>query len=83
MLIEHVFQLRPKPGVDLATVPELAPRALALGRGRGFVIPEDIRELAVPVLAHRVVARTEGERLGQGSRDAVRALLAELPPPRG
>ena len=60
-----------------------AARALALGRGRGFVVPEDLRELAVPVLAHRVVARTEGERLGQGARDAVRAVLAELPAPGG
>ena len=60
-----------------------AARALALGRGRGFVIPEDIRELAVPVLAHRVAARTEGELQGQGARDAVAAVLAELPAPGG
>jgi len=58
-----------------------ASRALALARGRDFVIPEDLRELAVPVLAHRVVARTEGERFGAGARQAIRAVMDELPAP--
>ncbi len=56
-----------------------AARALALGRGRAFVIPEDVRELAVPVLAHRVVARAVGD--GDGASEAVRAALWELPSP--
>jgi MoxR-like ATPase len=56
-----------------------AARALALLRGRDYVIPEDIRDLAVPVLAHRVVPRAElGEDAGAV---AVRALLTELRPP--
>jgi MoxR-like ATPase len=55
-----------------------AARAHALGRGRGFVVPEDIRALAVPVLAHRVVARGAGRGAAEG---ALRGLLAELPPP--
>ena len=41
-------------------------RALALIRGRDYVLPDDIKELAVPVLAHRVVltpaARMRGVR---------------------
>ncbi|MBN2799313.1 MAG: MoxR family ATPase [Deltaproteobacteria bacterium] len=53
-----------------------AVRALALVRGRDFAVPEDVRELAVPVLAHRVAGRgaQEGEAL-------IRALLDELPAP--
>ena len=41
-----------------------ASMALALVRGREYVVPEDIKELAVPVLAHRLVcARTiDGSR---------------------
>lgn len=34
-----------------------AARALALIRGRDFVIPDDIKELAAPVLSHRVIVR--------------------------
>ena len=51
-------------------------RALALARGRAYTIPEDIRELAVPVLAHRVVVRSDGER--DGAARAIRELLRDL-----
>lgn len=53
-------------------------RALALVRGRDFVIPEDLRELAVPVLAHRVIARGEGPG---AAVKAVQELLWDLPAP--
>jgi len=56
-------------------------RALALVRGRDYVIPEDLRMLAVPVLAHRVVARAETGHPGEGARMAIGELLWELPPP--
>jgi MoxR-like ATPase len=51
-------------------------RALALARGRSFVVPEDIRELAIPVLAHRVVVRSDSER--GGAERALRGLLRDL-----
>jgi len=56
-------------------------RALALVRGRAFVVPEDLHALAVPVLAHRVVARAPGERFDDGAAQAIRELLWELPAP--
>lgn len=56
-------------------------RALALARGRAFVIPEDLHTLAVPVLAHRVVARSPGERVEDGAGQAIREILWELPAP--
>lgn len=55
-----------------------AAKALALVRGRGFVIPEDLRTLVLPVLAHRVIPRGEG--IAAAER-AFTELLAELPPP--
>lgn len=51
-------------------------RALALARGRAYVVPEDIRELVIPVLAHRVVVRADGER--DGAARVLRDLLREL-----
>ncbi|MDP2312357.1 MAG: MoxR family ATPase [Pseudomonadota bacterium] len=56
-----------------------ASRALARLRGREWVVPEDIRSLAVPVLAHRVLPRAEtGDDAGAA---AIRGLLAGLTPP--
>jgi len=53
-------------------------RALALARGRSFIIAEDVQELAVPVLAHRVMVRADGERPGDGAARAIRDVLKDL-----
>ena len=55
-----------------------ASRALALARGRAFVVAEDLQELAVPVLAHRVMVRADGERPGEGASRAIRDVLKDL-----
>jgi MoxR-like ATPase len=57
-------------------------KAWALVKGRGFCIPEDVRHLAVPVLAHRVLARSGGGPGGDGAERAIAALLHEVPVPR-
>jgi MoxR-like ATPase len=56
-----------------------AARALARLRRRPYVIPEDIRALAVPVLAHRVQPRAE--TADDAGAAAIRGLLAGLVPP--
>jgi MoxR-like ATPase len=53
-------------------------KALAALRGRTYSVPEDLRSLVVPVLAHRVVARGEGR---DAAARALRELLEELPAP--
>jgi len=54
-----------------------AARAAALLDGREFVVPEDVRRVAAPTLAHRVVARG-----GAGEADAaVASLIRELRAP--
>ena len=52
-----------------------AAQALALIRGRTFVVPDDIKELAVPVLSHRVVPKGY---LHGGQRDAIETLIDNL-----
>ncbi len=47
----------PRAGIALV----LCGKALAAIRGRDFVIPDDIKELALPVLRHRVMLRPEVE----------------------
>ena len=54
-------------------------QALAAIRGRDYVIPDDVKELAVPVLAHRIVLR--GFSADLTAESFVRALLASIPAP--
>lgn len=50
-----------------------AARAFALIRGRGYVVPEDIKEIAVPVLAHRIIFPA-----GLNSDEQSRAFIQEI-----
>ena len=53
-------------------------QALAAVRGRDYVIPDDVKEMAVPVLSHRVIMRGMH---GQQSEAFIRELLNQLPAP--
>lgn len=52
-----------------------AAQALAFVEGRDYVVPDDVKSLVVPVLAHRVIPR--GYLRGE-QRSAVEALLSRL-----
>ena len=56
-----------------------AARARALSSGRGFVIPDDIKALAVSVLAHRLVLTPEAEMEGTSPESIVQAGLEQVP----
>jgi len=58
-----------------------AAKALALLRGRGFVIPEDVKEIAVDVLRHRIVATYEAEAEEITSDDLAQRLLDRIEVP--
>ena len=70
-------RLGPSPRALLALM--RCTQALAAIRGRGYVIPDDVKELAVPVLAHRMVLRGIGQP--GGSEAFIRELLASVPAP--
>ncbi len=52
-----------------------AVKGLALVRGRGYVIPEDVKEIAPDVLRHRIVATYEAEAEEISTDDIVARLL--------
>ena len=70
-------RLGPSPRAPLALMH--ACQALAAIRGRDYVIPDDVKELAVPVLAHRVLLR--GINYQQDSGDFIRELLGRVAVP--
>ena len=56
-------------------------KVLAAANGRHYVIPDDVKALAEPVLAHRLVLDPEAEFDGVTASSIVSQLLIETPPP--
>ncbi len=60
-------------------------QAHAMADGREYVVPDDIKQVAVPALAHRVIVKTHLERpagVELGAAAIIDALLQEIPVPR-
>lgn len=53
----------------------------AASKRRTFVVPDDVKELAQPVLAHRLVLETEAEFGGVTQQSVVTRVVAQTPPP--
>ena len=66
-----------KPGGSIALFN--AARAWAGVRGRDFVIPDDVKLLAEPTLAHRIIVGPAARMRGIESRRVVRDLLGSVP----
>ena len=60
---------------------KVAARALAYLNGRGYVIPDDIKNCALDVMCHRLRLSYEAEAEGVTSEDVVRKLLDTVPVP--
>ena len=59
-----------------------AARAYAAILGRDYVLPDDVKQLAVPVLAHRLTLQSQSSvRLSQSSEALVGVLLSKIPVP--
>ncbi len=69
----------PRAGIALTR----AAKALALLRGRDFVIPKDVKDLAVRCLAHRVMLSPDAKVHGVGAESLVAKLLETVPVPEG
>jgi MoxR-like ATPase len=59
-------------------------QALAMVRGRDFVIPDDVKALAVPVLSHRILMRDRRALRGDATPEArlIQRIVGEIPVPR-
>jgi MoxR-like ATPase len=58
-----------------------AAKAVAATYGRGFVTPDDIKEVAHPVLEHRLIRTPEAELNQRRTEDIVNEILAAVPAP--
>jgi MoxR-like ATPase len=53
----------------------------AASDGRGFVVPDDVKELAVPILSHRVLLDAESQFSGTTVEQVIGQILDEVQPP--
>lgn len=59
-----------------------ASKAMAAIRGRDFITPEDIREVTLPVMQHRVILTPEREMEGMKPVDVIREIIQKIEVPR-
>lgn len=91
-LLEYIAQIvsstRQSPWITLGASPRAslailnASKALAAIRGRDFVIPEDIKEMALPVLRHRILLTPEKEMAGTSADTIIWQLIDKTEVPR-
>ena len=86
-LVSIVRATRAHPAVALGASPRAsvalhrASQAWALLDGRSFVLPDDVRHLALAVLGHRLTLDVDHELRGASVDDVISAVLEEVPAP--
>ena len=86
-ILEVVGSTRTNPSISLGGSPRAslslhrASQALALIRGRDFVLPDDVKRLAVPVLAHRLILATEAYLHNTSKEELIADILSTIPVP--
>ncbi len=86
-MLELTTATRRHPDLMLGASPrgslalQRAARALAATFGRSYVIPDDVKRVALAVLEHRVLASPDASLRGVGTGDAIRSILATVPVP--
>jgi len=86
-LVELADASRRHPNVMLGMSPratlalQRASRARAAASGRSYVIPDDIKAVAEPVVAHRLMLSSDAQLQGLTARKVVADVLASVPVP--
>jgi MoxR-like ATPase len=88
-LVDLAEASRRHPGLALGMSPratlslQRAARAMAAANGRNYVLPDDVKALAGPVLAHRLMLTPEAQLQGADASSIVADVLASVPVPSG
>jgi MoxR-like ATPase len=86
-IVDLVEATRAHPDLYLGASPRAsimllrAARAMAAAEERDFVIPDDVKSLALPVLSHRVIVTADAVMSGRSAEAILAELLAEVPVP--
>jgi MoxR-like ATPase len=78
---------RKLPDISLGASPRAslnlfrASQAIALIRGRDYVLPDDVKELAPSVLSHRIIVAPQARMRGMDPRQVVLNIIGQVPVP--
>lgn len=87
-ITDIISRTREHPAIHAGSSPRGSLAMLKLSRswaavnGRNYVTPEDVKELAGPVLAHRLILRPEARFGGKTGMDVVSEILKDAPVPK-
>ena len=77
--IQHLIEYGASPRASIYLT--MASKAMAVVRGRTFVIPDDIKEIAPDVLRHRIIPTYEAEAENIKSDDIIKTILTKVEVP--
>ena len=83
-----VTATRTSPDLSLGASPRgsiallLAGKAMAAIQGRDYVVPDDVKDVCIPALRHRMIRRPEAEIQGVSEVAAVQRAVGRVPVPR-
>jgi len=69
------FGASPRASINL----NLSSKAVAYMDGRDYVLPEDIKEVSVDVMNHRIILNYEAEADNVRTKDIIEAILNKVP----
>jgi MoxR-like ATPase len=87
-IVDIVRATRERPSISYggspraATMLTTACRAYAAMQGRDFVLPDDVKALAIPALRHRIVLAPGAEIEGLTTEQVIRQIVEQVPAPR-
>jgi MoxR-like ATPase len=87
-IIKIVSETRNNPTIDIGSSPRgsiamlQCAKACAAYNGRDYVIPEDIKKMAVPTLRHRITLKPELELEGVRTEQVISDILSKVKVPR-
>ncbi len=86
-LLDLVRASRTDPAITLGASPRgslalhRTSQALAAIQGRDYVIPDDIKRLTIPVLAHRLILSPDARLRGRSAQEIIGELIERVPVP--
>jgi MoxR-like ATPase len=86
-IVAIIRATRTHPDIKLGASPRAslglhqAAQTLAAIQGRSFVIPDDVKKLAVSTLAHRLIVRTEVRLRGHSTEAIIQDVVSKIPVP--